>query len=120
MVMLMSLMNAGAAIGGYFSGKVVARIVNDLNLLSVAHSILLLPFLGLIWGMIAGASGGVFFFVFGAVAGAVLGGPVGAVALPAFALLHRSLKRGDMIERSQYLPVAFGVTLTICSFILGL
>jgi hypothetical protein len=82
--------------------------------------LLLAPLIGLTWGIISGGAGGVIIFVIGALFGAILGGAVGMVALPAFAVFHRLLKRGDMIERRHFLPLAFGITFTICSFILGL
>lgn len=119
-MILFVLTNVTAAVTGFFSGKLVGRSVAYLHGLSLGRSLLLLPFLGLVWGMAAGAAGGVFIFVIGAIFGAVLGGLVGAVALPAFALLHRMMKSGEMIDRKHFLPLAFGVTLTICSFILGL
>jgi hypothetical protein len=74
----------------------------------------------ILWGIIAGGSGGLIIFLVGAFFGAFVGGTVGAVALPAFAVFHRVLKRGDVMEYKHFLPLALGVTLTICSFILGL
>lgn len=119
-LILLVLTNVTAAVTGFFSGKLISRCVTYLHGLSLGRSLLLLPLLGFVWGMAAGAAGGVFIFVIGAIFGAVLGGLVGAVALPAFALLHRMMKSGEMIDRKYFLPLAFGVTLTICSFILGL
>ena len=120
LLILVVLTNITSAIVGFFSGRIVGRTVAYLHGLSLSRSLVLLPFLGLLWGMIAGGVGGVFMFVIGAVFGAMLGGIVGAVALPLFALLHRTMKRGEMIDRRHFLPIGFGVTLTICSFILGL
>lgn len=119
-LVLLILTNITAAITGFFTGKLVGRSVAYLHDLSFSRSILLLPLLGLIWGMAAGAAGGVFMFIIGSVFGSMVGGAVGAIALPAFAILHRLTKRGEMIETRLFLPLAFGVTLTICSFILGL
>lgn len=120
LLILLILTNITAAITGFFTGKLVGRSVAYLHDLSFSRAILLLPLLGLIWGMAAGAAGGVFMFIVGALFGSVVGGAVGAVALPVFATLHRLTKRGEMIETRLFLPLAFGVTLTICSFILGL
>lgn len=119
LLILLVLTNVTSAVVGFFSGKLVGRSVAYLHGLSLGRSLLLLPFLGLVWGMVAGGAGGVFMFIIGAVFGAMLGGVVGAVALPVFAILHRMMKRGEMIDRKHFLPLAFGVTLTICSFILG-
>ena len=120
LLILLLATNLTSAVAGFFTGKLVGRSVAYLHSLPFGSSLLLLPFLGLVWGMAAGAAGGVFMFVIGAIVGSMLGGLVGAAALPAFAILHRIMKRGDMIERRYFFPLAFGVTLTICSFILGL
>lgn len=104
---------------GYFSGKVVGKGVRHLEKGSWSAMMLTLPFMGLLWGMVSGAAGGIIIFVIGAFFGAALGGLVGAAALPAFGLLHRLMKRGEMIEQKHFVPLALGVTLTICSFILG-
>jgi hypothetical protein len=105
---------------GSFSGKLVGRAVRNLEKRSWSSMVLIMPFVGLLWGIVAGGAGGLIIFVIGAFFGAFLGGIVGALALPAFVVLHRLLKRGDVIDQRHFLPLAFGVTLTICSFILGL
>ena len=64
--------------------------------------ILALPFLGLLWGIVSGGAGGIIVFIIGAFFGALLGGIVGSVALPAFTILHRSLKKGEMIELKHF------------------
>jgi hypothetical protein len=105
---------------GCVSGRVVGRAVRHFEKRSWSAMILTMPFIGLLWGMTAGGAGGLIIFVVGAFFGAFLGGMVGALALPAFVILHRLIKRGDDIDQRHFLPLAFGVTLTICSFILGL
>lgn len=82
--------------------------------------VLALPFIGLLWGGVAGAAGGIVVFIFGAFFGAILGGMVGSVALPLFTIFHRLLKKGESIERKHFLPLAFGITFIICGFIFGL
>lgn len=109
-----------SSIAGYFSGKVVGKAVRKVENHSWSAMVLATPFIGILWGMAAGGAGGIIIFGIGAIFGAILGAAVGAVALPVFALLHRLVKRGDLIEQKHFLPLAFGVTLTICSFILGL
>jgi hypothetical protein len=117
---LLFLANVFSAVVGYFSGKVVGRSVAAVEKIPLWAMMLVLPFVGLLWGMVSGAAGGLPIFIVGAFFGAFVGGAVGAAALPVFALLHRLVKRGDMIELKHFLPLAFGVTLSICSFILGL
>lgn len=117
---VLAIINLVSAIVGYFSGKVVGRIVGDLEKLSWTKMLLTLPFVGVLWGGVAGGAGGVIVFVVGAIFGAMLGSAVGGLALPVFALFHRLLKKGDVIDRRHFLPLAFGITFIACAFILGL
>ncbi len=82
--------------------------------------LLVSPFVGMCWGILAGGAGGTIIFVVGALVGALLGAIVGALALPIFTVFHRLLKRGDQIEEKHFLPLAFGITLVISAFVLGL
>jgi hypothetical protein len=117
---IMFIVNLISAVVGYFSGKLIAKAVREVEKYSWWTMLLLLPFIGLFWGMMAGGAGGVIIFIIGAFFGALIGGVVGSLALPVFTVFHRLLRRGEMIERKHFLPLAFGITLTICSFILGL
>ena len=117
---VVAIINMMTAIVGYFSGKIVGKIVGELEKLSWSYMMFSLPFIGLLWGILTGGAGGVIVFVVGAFFGAAIGAMVGSVALPAFALLHRLLKTGDQFDRRHFLPAALGVTLIISAFILGL
>jgi len=108
-----------SAVVGYFSGKVVGKIVGELERLSWSKMLLVLPFVGFLWGALAGGAGGVIIFLIGAVFGAMFGALVGSLALPAFAIFHRLMKRGDWLERKHFLPLSFGITFIVCAFILG-
>lgn len=119
-ITLMSVSILLSAIVGHFSGKLVGTLVRTFERRSWSSMIVTMPLIGLLWGIIAGGAGGFMIFVIGAFFGAIVGGAVGALALPAFVMLHRLLKRGDLIEQGHFLPLAFGITLTICTFILGL
>lgn len=114
------IVNLVSAVVGYFSGKFIAVSVRELEKYSWQAMLLIAPFIGMVWGIIAGGAGGAVIFIFGAFFGALLGSLVGGAALPVFALFHRWLKKGEMIELKHFLPLAFGITFTICSFILGL
>ena len=105
---------------GYFSGKFIGNIVIETEKLSWSKMLMTLPFVGMFWGIIAGGAGGIIIFGIGALFGAVLGAAVGALALPAFAVFHRWLKKGDQIDSRHFLPIAFGITFIISAFILGL
>jgi hypothetical protein len=110
----------GTAVAGFFTGRTVARIIEKMNSVRWSWYLTALPFIGLLWGAVSGAVGGVFLFIIGSVFGAVIGGMVGALALPVFGALHRTLKRGDLIELKHLRPLSFGIVLTVCAFILGL
>jgi hypothetical protein len=118
-LVLMGLVVAGSAATGYFTGKLIGKIVNELEKLSWHWMILALPFIGLLWGIISGGAGGIFLFIIGAVFGAMIGGMVGSVALTGFAVLHRIFKKGEIIELKIFLPLAVGITSVISALILG-
>jgi MFS family permease len=105
---------------GFFSGKLIGRIVRESEKMSWLQMMLLLPFVGILWGILSGGAGGIIIFIVGAVFGALVGASVGMFALPLFTILHRLLKCGDRIEKKHFLPLAFGVTFIISAFMLGL
>lgn len=112
--------NAVTATVGCFSGKTVGRAVMSFRNRSWPSYIALSSLLGIVWGGFAGAVGGIFLFVIGGLFGAIIGAGAGAFVLPTFAIAHRLLSSGDLIETKHFLPVAFGSVLTLCAFILGL
>lgn len=117
---VMFVVNLISAAVGFFSGKLIGMTVREVEKLSWTKMVLLLPFVGITWGILAGGAGGVIIFIIGAIFGALLGALVGAAALPIFTIFHRLLKRGDKIERKHFLPLAFGTSLIVSAFILGL
>lgn len=117
---VLAVINLISATVGYFSGKVVGKIVGGLEKMSWSYMLFALPFIGILWGILAGGAGGVIIFVIGALFGAALGAIVGAAALPALAVLHRVLKKGDQFDRRHFFPAAFGIVFVISAFILGL
>jgi hypothetical protein len=117
---VMFIINLIAAVVGFFSGKIVGKVMRGVETYGWSSMICMLPLIGMLWGALSGAAGGVVFFIFGAFFGAILGGMVGAAALPIFTVLHRLMKKGESIELKHFLPLAFGVTFIICGFILGL
>lgn len=116
---ILFIVNLISAVVGYFSGKLISKSVREAEKYSWWTMFLVLPFVGMFWGMMAGGAGGAIIFIFGAFFGAILGALVGGVALPVFTIFHRLFKRGDVIELKHFLPIAFGITFAICSFILG-
>lgn len=120
LVPLLLFVNFVCMVVGYFSGKLVGKIVVELEKSSWTSMLLAMPFIGVLWGVITGAAGGIFIFVIGAFVGALVAAAVGAVALPSFAILHRWLKRGDSIEEKHFFPIALGISCIITALILGL
>ncbi len=117
---LLIFVNLISATTGYFSGKFIAKMVAETEKWNWATMLITLPFIGIFWGILTGGASGIFIFGIGAIFGAIIAAMVGGSALPIFTIFHRWLKKGDLIERNQFLPIAFGITATICAFILGL
>lgn len=115
-----AIVNVISSVVGYFSGKLISKIVCNLEKSSWTKMILALPFVGILWGILAGGAGGAVILIIGAFFGAILGGMVGSFALPTFTICHRLLKKGDQIERKHFLPLAFGISFIISAFMLGL
>jgi len=116
---LLILVNFVCAAVGYFSGKLIGRIVAETEKWSWVGMLLTLPFIGILWGVLSGGAGGLFLFIIGAIFGAFFAGIIGGVALPVFTILHRLLKNGDQIERNQFLPIGLGISLIFAAIILG-
>jgi hypothetical protein len=117
---IFAVVNLVSAIVGYFSGKSIGKIVRKTESLSWIKMLLLLPFVGILWGILTGGAGGAVFLIFGAIPGAIIGAMVGIVALPFFTIFHRLLKKGEQIDRKHFLPIASAITFSICAFVLGL
>ncbi len=117
---VLAIVNILSAVVGFFSGKLIGKMVREVENFSWGMMIFMLPFVGVLWGIITGGASGIIILIVGAFFGAILGAAVGSAALPAFTVLHRLLKKGDVIDRKLFLPMAFGITFIICGFILGL
>ena len=113
---------AGVTTGvvGYASGRFVPAAISGFGRFRLANHVVLLSLVGFVWGAVSGAIGGLFIFIIGAFVAAIAGGVIGAVTLPLLVAFHIALRRGDLIEVKHFLPVAFGITLSLCAFILGL
>jgi len=118
-IILLLIVNAVCTFAGYFSGKFIGKIVSNLEQLSWNKMLFALPFIGILWGILTGGTGGIFIFVIGAFFGAVIAAIVGGLAVPAFTIFHRLLKKGDLIEEKHFFPLALGITSVITAFILG-
>lgn len=118
-VPLLLFVNLVCTVVGYFSGKLIGRMVAELEKYSWTGMLLAMPFIGALWGIITGAAGGVFIFVIGAFFGAFIAAIVGIVALPTFSIFHRLMKKGEFIEEKHFFPIALGISSIITALILG-
>jgi len=71
------------------------------------------------WSVATGAAGGAVAFILGAFFGVACALPIALVTFPVFAVLHRLLSHGGMIEERRLWPLAFGVPLIITAMILN-
>lgn len=71
------------------------------------------------WSAVTGGLGGAVCFGIGAIFGILCAAPVALMAFPVFAILHRLLSHGGMIEARHLWPLACGIPLTIAALILS-
>lgn len=114
------LMNVISCLGGYLLGSALSRGAFKMERSSWTRMLLVMPLIGAVWGLATGAMGGVFFFGGGAIIGAAFALPIGMIGFLLFAILHRMLERGGMIETRHFLPLACGIASIITALILGL
>lgn len=107
-------------VGLQFGRSYVPGAMRYISTFSILNRVALWSVLGLVWGTVSGAAGGLVVFLFGSIVGAVLGGIVGAVTVPIIAALFSSVRVGDFIETKHFRPIAFGVTFSVCAFLVGL
>jgi len=99
--------------------RFVPRAVRYASNCSAPNRVALWIVIGLAWGAVSGAAGGLVIFIFGAFFGAIIGGVIGAVAVPIMVALHSSVRVGDFVETKHFLPIAFGISLSLCAFVLS-
>lgn len=117
---LFFVMNLVCALAGYGMGRLLGKAAFSLERSSWTKMFLIFPLLALAWGIATGVAGGVVFFGIGALIAPFFAISISLVAFPLFAIFHRLLEQGGMIERKQLLPLAFGISFTISAFILGI
>ncbi len=103
-------------VGRWFAGR-LGRWMSDPRARSRTSFALLTFLMAVAWSAVTGGLGGALFFGIGAFFGILVAAPVALVAFPAFAILHRLVSRGGMIEARHAWPLAFGIPLTIAAMI---
>jgi hypothetical protein len=117
---LLLAMNATCSFVGRRMGARVSRWLDDEENTSRTWKFFMSLTAGISWGVLTGAAGGLPFLGIGAIFGALYALPVGMLAFPLFASLHRPLARGGMIDARHFWPLACGVVMFITALILGL
>lgn len=119
-IILLAAAGIATGLAGYATGRLVPSAVNATAKFALPNRIALLSLVGLAWGAVSGAIGGLFLFFIGAIFAGIAGGVVGAFTVPVLACFHSALRSGDFIEFKHFLPIAFGITLSLCALVLGL
>ena len=110
--LLLLTMNAVCCLVGRKFGAFLGRKLDDPRRWSWPVFVFSTLMLAVAWGVVTGAAGG-------AVVGVVCAVPVALAAFPVFAVLHRLLSHGGMIEEHDLWPLAFGVPLAAAALILS-
>ena len=118
-IALLAVASVVTGLTGYASRKFVASAVESSSHFRLPNRIVALSVIGLAWGAASGAVGGLFLFVIGSIFAGIVGGVIGAVTLPLLIGLRSFVRHGDLVEMRHFLPIAFGITLTLCALILG-
>lgn len=119
-IALFVLMNVICALVGRGMGRGLGKSAFKIERFSWSAMLLTMPFVGLTWGLVTGFLGGLIFFGLGAIGGVMIAAPVGAIAFTVFAILHRLLERGSLIDSRHFLPLAYGISIAMAAFFLGL
>ena len=117
--LLFLAMNAVCCLVGRKFGAYLGRRVGDPRAWSWPFYVFSSLVMAVAWAVVTGAAGGAVALIIGAVFGVVCAVPVALAAFPVFAVLHRLLSHGGMIEKHDLWPLAFGVSLTIAALILS-
>ncbi|HEX8147686.1 MAG TPA: hypothetical protein VF591_10940 [Pyrinomonadaceae bacterium] len=110
-------MNVVCCLVGRWFGGYLGRWAGNPRARSVFGFALVVFVMAVAWGVVTGGSGGLLCFGFGAIFGAFIASPIALAAFPVFAILHRLISRGGMIEARHTWPLAFGIPLTIAAMI---
>lgn len=73
----------------------------------------------MLWALVTGGLGGAVGLILGAVVGVFFAMPVALATFPVFAVLHRILSHGGMIEERDLRTIAYGIPLTAAALIMS-
>jgi hypothetical protein len=112
-------MNAVCAVAGRSMANQLSQAAADFERGSWSIMLAFLPLMGLVWGAVTGFTGGLLFFGIGALGGILFAMPIGIIAFTLFAIFHRCMAENGFIERKHFLPISYGICVTIAAFICG-
>ena len=112
-------MNVVCCLVGRWFGGCLGRWAGNPRTRSRAGFAFAVFVMAIAWSVVTGGLGGAPFYLIGALFGPFLAAPVALVGFPAFAILHRLISRGGMIEARHTWPLAFGIPLTIAAVIMS-
>jgi hypothetical protein len=118
-VVLCAGMNIVCCLVGRWFGGYLGRWAGDPRRRSRVGFAFVAFVMAISWSVVTGGLGGAVFFGIGAFFGPFFAAPVALVGFPAFAILHRLISRGGMIEARQVWPLAFGIPLAIAALIVS-
>ncbi len=118
-LLLAILATAVTGLVGYLTAGGTAKALERVLSTSFLRSLLLVPIIGLAWGIISGAAGGLFLFVLGAIVGGAIGGMVAGTALPLFVGLYSLAAEEGEISIKRFLPIAAGISGSAAALFLG-
>ncbi|MET0645380.1 MAG: hypothetical protein ABW208_02095 [Pyrinomonadaceae bacterium] len=118
-VVLCAGMNVVCCLVGRWFGGYLGRWAGDPRQRSRIGFAFVVFVMAIGWSVVTGGLGGAVFFGIGALFGPFFAAPVALVGFPVFAILHRLISRGGMIEARQVWPLAFGIPLAIAALIMS-
>lgn len=118
-ILLAVLATAVTGLVGYLTAGFTSAALDRVLSTSFLRSLLLVPIIGLAWGIISGAAGGLFLFVLGALVGGVIGGMVAGTGLPLFVGLFNLTAEEGEISVKRFLPIAAGISGSAAALFLG-
>jgi hypothetical protein len=113
-------MNSVCCLVGRKFGARLGRRMGDPRRWSWPATFFCSMLMGAMWAVVTGGAGGAVGFGVGAIFGIVYAMPVALVAFPVFAVLHRALSHGGMIEERQLWPLALGIPFFVAVLIIRL
>lgn len=116
---LFGLTAAATGSAGYLTSRFAVRAEAFAARQRISWYLSILPFIGVVWGMVCGVIGGVFLFVIGAFFGGIIGAITAGLLFPLFAIAVRSVSVGGNIDLRYLAPILFGTAGAATTLVVG-